>query len=104
MLLYMVYGPKMVKGESSLDTTITTNFDWYYLYIAQDAMVPLPLGYVPIIDDEHVDEGAIWLAIISYRLVYMHYMFLLPGSWAFYHNKCITSLHNMCCEKWRVCL
>ena len=43
----------------TLDTTVTTDFDWYYLYTAQDAMVPLPLGYVPIIDDEHVDEGAI---------------------------------------------
>ena len=54
----MVYRPKMVKGKSSLDTTIT-DFDWYYLYIAQDAIVPLPFGYMPIIDSEHVDEGAI---------------------------------------------
>ena len=55
----MVYGPKMVEGESSLDTTVTTDFDWYYLCTACDAMVPLPLSYVPIIDSEHVDEGAI---------------------------------------------
>ena len=74
---YMVYGPKMVEGESSLDTTVTTDFDWYYLCTARDAMVPLPFGYVPIINGEHIDEGAIWLAIISYRLVYMRYMFLV---------------------------
>ena len=77
---YMVYGPKMVEGKSSLNTTVTTDFDWYYLCTARNAMVPLPLGHVPIIDSEHVDEGAIWLAIISYRLVYTCYMFLLPGS------------------------
>ena len=89
----------MVKGKSSLDTTMT-DFDWYYLYIAQDAIVPLSFGYMPIIDSKHVDEGAIWLAIISYRLVYMHYMFLLPsGSQASHYNKCIASLHNMCHEK-----
>ena len=48
----------MIDVKSSLDTTIT-DFDWYYLCMAWNAMVPLPFSYVPIINGEHVDEGAI---------------------------------------------
>ena len=76
----MVYGPKMVDGKSFLNTTITTNFDWYYLCIAWDAMMPLPFGYMPIINGKQVDKGAIWLAIISYRLIHMCYVFFLSVS------------------------
>lgn len=48
---YRLFGPKMIEGElpQNLD------FDWYYFCKARDVMVPLPLGYVPVIDGE--DEG-----------------------------------------------
>ena len=48
---YRVFRPKMIKGEfpQNLD------FDWYYFCKVHDMMVPLPLGYVPVIDGK--DEG-----------------------------------------------
>lgn len=49
---YKVYGPKMVEG----DLPLNSDFDWYYFCKARDALVPLPLGYVPILDGE-VCEG-----------------------------------------------
>ena len=43
----------MVKSDVLLPET---NFDWYYFCKARDAMVPLPLGYVPVLDGEDEDS------------------------------------------------
>lgn len=45
---YRVYGPKIVEGEFSPGADV----DWYYFCKARDAMVPLPLGYMPVLDGE----------------------------------------------------
>ena len=49
---YKVYGPKMIEGDLSPNA----DFNWYYFCKARDDMVPLPLGYVPILDGENEDS------------------------------------------------
>jgi hypothetical protein len=49
---YKLYGPKMVEGELSPDA----DFDWFFFCQARDAMVPLPLGYVPVVDGENPSD------------------------------------------------
>ena len=44
---YRVYGPKMVEEE---DFSPGDSVDWFYFCKAQDAMVPLPPGYAPVLD------------------------------------------------------
>jgi hypothetical protein len=53
---YRVYGPKMVEVEGDRDPLPNADFDWYYFCKARDAMVPLPLGYKPVLDGD-VDEN-----------------------------------------------
>jgi hypothetical protein len=47
---YRVYGPRMAEGEFSPDAD--ANCQWYYFCKARNAMVPLPSGYVPVLDGE----------------------------------------------------
>ena len=47
---YRLYGPKIVKAEG--DLLLNASFDWYYFCKARDTMVPLPVGYMPVIDGE----------------------------------------------------
>src|SRR6266849_4509195 len=47
---YRLYGPKIVEAER--DLLLNASFDWYYFCKAQDTMVPLPVGYMPVIDGE----------------------------------------------------
>jgi hypothetical protein len=49
---YRLFGPKMVESDVPLPET---DFDWYYFFKARNAMVPLPLGYVPVLDGEDED-------------------------------------------------
>ena len=49
---YKLYGPKMIEGDLPLDM----DFDWYYFCKATDAMMPVPLGYVPVLDGENDDS------------------------------------------------
>jgi hypothetical protein len=49
---YKLYGPKMIEGEFSSDT----DFDWFYFCRARDVMVPLPFGYVPVLDSEEPSD------------------------------------------------
>ena len=42
----------MIEGELSLEADV----DWYYFCKAREAMIPLPSGYVPVLDGE--DEAA----------------------------------------------
>jgi len=49
---YRLYGPKMVEGDLSPEI----DFDWYYFCKARGDMVPLPLGYVPVVDGEVREE------------------------------------------------
>jgi hypothetical protein len=43
-----IYGPSLMKG----DIAPGLDFDWYYFCDAAKEMVPLPPGYVPILDGE----------------------------------------------------
>lgn len=45
---YRLFGPKMVEGDLPLDDS----FEWYYFCKARDTMVPLPFGFVPVLDGE----------------------------------------------------
>jgi hypothetical protein len=45
---YRLYGPRMVEGDLPPDD----NFDWYYFCKARETMVPLPFGFVPVLDGE----------------------------------------------------
>ncbi len=45
---YRLYGPKIVEAEE--DLLPNASFDWYYFCKARDTMVPLPVGYMPVID------------------------------------------------------
>jgi hypothetical protein len=42
----------MIEGEFSSDT----NFDWFYFCRACNVMVPLPFGYVPVLDGEEPSD------------------------------------------------
>ena len=53
---YINYGPKMVEDECLSNGT---GFERYYFCCAQDAMVPLPLSYVPIIDGKYMGKEVI---------------------------------------------
>ena len=45
---HRVYGPKMIEGEFEPGDDV----DWHYFCKARDDWVPLPLGYVPVLDGE----------------------------------------------------
>ena len=47
-----VYWPKMIKGDLSPNA----DFNWYYLCKVRDDIVPLLLGYIPILDGENEDS------------------------------------------------
>ena len=48
---YRLYGPKITEAEGDLPPN--TDFDWHYFCKARNAMVPLPFGYVPVLDGEN---------------------------------------------------
>jgi hypothetical protein len=50
---YRVYGPKMVEGDLQPDD----DFEWYYFCRARDTMVPLPFGFVPVLDGDDEVRG-----------------------------------------------
>ncbi len=45
---YRLYGPRIIKGDCSPNADI----DWFYFCKAQETMVPLPFGYVAVLDGE----------------------------------------------------
>jgi hypothetical protein len=54
---YRVYRPKMVEAEDDVLPDPDADFNWYFFCKARNAMVPLPLGFVPVLDGEN--EG-VW--------------------------------------------
>jgi hypothetical protein len=48
--LARVYGPRIVEDEG--DAIEDLSFDWFYHCEARDAWVPVPLGYVPVLDHD----------------------------------------------------
>ena len=48
---YRLYGPKITEAEGDLPPN--TDFDWHYFCKVRNAMVPLPFGYVSVLDGEN---------------------------------------------------
>ena len=47
-----VYGRQIVEAEG--DALVDSSFDWFYFCVAHDDWVPVPFGYVPILEHDVV--------------------------------------------------
>lgn len=52
------YGPKIIAGDGPANA----DYDWFYLCAARQDMIPVPLGFVPVIDGEpeREEDNAGW--------------------------------------------